>query len=140
MFDKLLWIGIGFSGAFILMGLSRLTPNSRGRGRHSSSDRRLISHENTAPDSSAERPRFWSQVSHKRRGSNPPPPNSKPTPPLGPEFYEGIVQRGNGHGGPNIEKPKIVPCPSQIVKCKGPCEKFGPFWCDCNGNITRYKS
>jgi hypothetical protein len=57
-----------------------------------------------------------------RRGSNPPPPGRKPAQPAGPpcnggeitlaqweamrtHFTEGLVQRGQGNGGPSTEKP-----------------------------------
>lgn len=62
------------------------------------------------------------------RGSNPPPPGTKPQPPSGPPcgcgeitqaqwgamrtpFSEGRTVRGNGNGGPGIAKSPIVPKP-----------------------------
>lgn len=62
----------------------------------------------------------------------------------GPRLGPGIVQRGNGHGGPTTPKPEIVPGfygprrtarwfinnPAMFAECGGPCEA-GPEYCDC---------
>ena len=65
-------------------------------------------------------------------------------PRFGVPWDEGLVQRGNGSGGPTTPKPEIVPGfhgprrtvrwfinnPVQIAECGGPCTQ-GPSHCDC---------
>lgn len=66
--------------------------------RRSLPRRRGHVYENTAPDSSEQRPRRF------RRSEPDPPEQFIP-------FDEGRIQRGHGHGGPTTPKPEITPKP-----------------------------
>lgn len=102
--------------------------------------RRRINHENTAPDSSEQRPRWF------RRGSNPSAPGTKPEPPASPpanarsiSFPDPAPDRQPTNpftdGSVLYYRREYLHSPSTVAECGGPC-KAGPEHCHC-GQLWR---
>lgn len=85
-------------GVFIggMLGIAAVRGDDR--SRRSLPRRQGNVYENTAPDSSEQRPRRF------RRSEPDPPEQFIP-------FDEGRIQRGHGHGGATTPKPEIIPKP-----------------------------